>query len=128
MSSELIRYFIHSSLIAFSLLSAHFAVQQYVPAYHFNAAIPLIAGFYLLYNLLHFLLLKILTLNPGASVNAIMGLMGFKMLFLMLLVVVWLAADPDNAVPFLSVISASYLLFTAHDIIKAYSLLKNHKS
>jgi hypothetical protein len=56
-----------------------------------------------------------------------MGLMGFKMLFLMLLIVVWLAADPDHAIPFLSVISASYLLFTTHDILKAYTILKNKK-
>ena len=87
-------------------------VQFYTPAYPF-----LVAFFFALTSIVHYILQKAVVRRPARFVNQFMLTTFLKLLFVLIVMVIYALVRPGDAIRFIITYFCLYILFTTFEVI-----------
>ena len=101
----------------------HFVIPQ-----HYFPAFPLVPFFlYLITFVVHWYLVKVSEGDNRRFTSRYLGAMGLKIFIYLVFIIIFLALDTSQAIPFLVSFLVMYSAFTIFEVISILNTLKNNK-
>lgn len=107
------------------MLGDGYAKKHYVE-YNLRFGSAIILLFFFLYVIIHRAILRMGMKEPKKFVNGFMGLMGIKMMLLLVFLAIFVYTRPDEKVAFLLLFLVAYFLHTANEIFWATRFMKTN--
>ncbi|MBU0763798.1 MAG: hypothetical protein KJ607_03070 [Bacteroidetes bacterium] len=125
MQKAFLRFLANTAILSAIILIAGIFLFLYPFREQYIFILPyVLVFFYIITCGLHYVLLRITRLKPDKFVTYFMMITTIKLLFYMIVMIVYLFFDREGAVVFLLVFLFLYILFTVFEVLSLLSFLK----
>jgi hypothetical protein len=129
MNKDILRFNIQATFVAVILcVLGYLAFMTWFPKLYFSGFMGVILFLLLSTNLFHYLLISAITLRPASFVNRFIALTGGRLLFYLLVILVYLVLVKYQPVSFVITFICGYLVFTIFEVAAILNFLKKNST
>lgn len=113
-----------TTIFSIAMLALFFISKEWIPGIPLNDSLPLMILFFMLVtNLVYYYQLKASTAKGSKFINIFMATTGFRLIFFLVIIVVYALVIRDDVVNFIIDFFILYVLFTSVEVFKIKSFI-----